>query len=112
MKNPILPKLPVLLLAAVTAAGVATFTAAPASASAGTAYYRATPAAAPASPQLVAKELLWSCASDSCIAGKSASRPAIICSALVKVLGPVTAFSAGGQDFDPATLEKCNSRTN
>lgn len=73
-------------------------------------YYRAEFAHPLASTQLVERGLLWSCADQACVAVESNSRDAVICSALARKLGKVTAFSAGGRAFDDSKLAACNSR--
>ena len=97
--SPMLPLLvPTVLLVSASAAPAA-----------GNGYYRATFAEPVARTQLIAKELLWSCAGDACTAAASNSRPAIVCSTLARSVGPLLAFSAGGVPFDTAALQKCNS---
>ena len=73
-------------------------------------YYRAEFVQPLGLTQMVERGLLWSCAGQACVAGESNSRDAVICSALARKLGQVTAFSAGGQAFDASKLAACNSR--
>lgn len=75
---------------------------------AGTPYYDVKLSAAVAQDRIIARELLWSCSGDRCVAAKSNSRPAIICSAVAKAAGGVTEFSAGGKKLDQAALAACN----
>lgn len=84
-------------------------TARPALAQGGT-YYRAELAHPAAAPQIVEKGLLWSCSRQSCSASQSNSRDTIICGALARRLGPLSAFSADGKSFDATKLAECNSR--
>lgn len=84
-------------------------TARPALAQSG-AYYRAEFVQPIAASQIVEKDLLWSCVGQTCQAEESNSRDAIICGALVRKLGPVSAFAAGGTAFDEKKLADCNSR--
>ncbi|MBK5264788.1 MAG: hypothetical protein JJE34_06075 [Alphaproteobacteria bacterium] len=73
-------------------------------------YYRAELTQPVAAKQIVEKGLLWSCSTQTCLAGESNSRDTIVCSALVRKLGPVNAFSANGKYFDEKKLADCNSR--
>lgn len=81
---------------------------APASAEARSLYKAAL--ATPVATSLVVKDVRWSCGGASCSAVRTGNSPdGNVCSAVVKKLGPVTAFSAGEKAFDPAQLEKCNA---
>jgi len=73
-------------------------------------YYSAQPEAAPASAKLVARDTIWKCGPDGCFAGKSNSRPAVVCAVLVKQVGAVRSFSANGTALAPDQLEKCNAK--
>jgi hypothetical protein len=72
--------------------------------------YRAEPATPPAAARLIVKDLVWKCGPAGCVAGKSNSRPAIDCSALVREVGPLKSFAVAGRALDSAALEKCNAR--
>lgn len=66
--------------------------------------------AKPLTASLILKDVRWSCIGDSCSAIRNGTSPDVnVCSAVVRKLGPVTSFSAGGRDFDAAALEKCNA---
>lgn len=73
-------------------------------------HYQAELVQAPSDARIVVRDQLWTCGGGSCSAGKSNSRPAIVCAALVKEVGPLTRFTVAGQAFPPAALEKCNAR--
>ena len=73
-------------------------------------HYRAQPATPPVAERLVVRDLMWKCGPAGCAAAKGASRPATECAALVRQVGPLRSFSAGGQPLDAAALEKCNGR--
>ena len=77
---------------------------------AGPAHYRAQPATAPAAERVVVRDLLWKCGPEGCVAGRSASRPAIACAALARQVGSLRSFSTGGRPLAAAELEKCNAR--
>lgn len=96
-----------LLGAAVAGAG---FAALPAQAQPSARFYKVTLATPAKHAQFVARELLWTCAGDQCSASKGASRPAIICAAVAKAVGPLLAFTADAQAFDAAQLAACNER--
>lgn len=73
-------------------------------------YYSATPATAPAKASVVTRSTVWKCGEGACGAPKAGSRDAIMCELLVREVGPVQRFAAGGAEFDAAALEKCNAR--
>ncbi len=72
-------------------------------------YYRVAFAAPVNQDRFVARDLLWACGGDGCTAGRSNSRPAIVCAALARSVGHLSAFSAGAVSFDTAALQKCNA---
>ena len=73
-------------------------------------HYRAEPATPQAQARLIAKDLVWKCGSAGCVAGKSNSRPATDCSALVRQVGALRSFSVQGRALTATELEKCNAR--
>jgi hypothetical protein len=76
-------------------------------------HYHAQPAAKRAAAKLVLRDTIWSCGDTGCAAPtRSNSRPAIVCEILVKEVGALRSFSAGGQPLTAEQLEKCNSRAN
>ena len=84
------------------------FSAAPASASAN--LYRAELAKPASSQRFVVRDLLWSCAGDSCTATQTTSRPATDCAALADKVGALRSFAVAGQPLASDALEKCNAR--
>ena len=74
------------------------------------AHYHAAPAVAPSEAKLVLRDTVWKCGDDGCVAGKSSSRPAIVCAVLAKEVGVLRSFSVGGQTVSADELEKCNAR--
>jgi hypothetical protein len=83
---------------------------APAPAQAGEgAFYRAELAAPAAKTSAVAGGLVWKCADTACAAAKGTSRPAIVCARLVREVGPVSAFIAGGKALEAEELARCNA---
>lgn len=76
-------------------------------------FYQAKIAAAdvPAS-KFVVRDVVFSCSEDGACqsVGKSASRPQIVCQSLVKKVGAVSAFRAGGETMDATALETCNAK--
>lgn len=103
-----MPSLPGLFPFAIAALAALSPVLAPIPATAQTGFYQASFAGPVGKSQLVAKDLLWACAGDSCIADRSNSRPAIVCSALARAAGPLTAFAAGGDALGPEQLARCN----
>jgi len=73
-------------------------------------YYHAEPAVKPAGDKLIVRDVMWRCGDTGCSAAKNHSRPAIICAALVKEVGALRSFSAGGEVLAPEELQKCNAR--
>jgi hypothetical protein len=73
-------------------------------------HYQARPSGLPAVARFVAKDVVWKCGDGGCTAGKSNSRPALVCAALVRQVGRVDSFTAGGETLPADQLEKCNSR--
>jgi hypothetical protein len=73
------------------------------------AYYRAALAAAP-DARVITRDAVWHCSGSECTAGRSGSRPAIVCARLAHEVGALRSFSADGQPFDAAALESCNRR--
>ncbi|TCJ39748.1 hypothetical protein [Parafrankia sp. BMG5.11] len=74
------------------------------------AYYRAELAAPAAKASAISGGVAWKCAETECAAGKGTSRPAIVCARLVKAVGPVNTFTAGGKALDAEDLARCNAR--
>lgn len=67
--------------------------------------------AKPASAQrFVVRDLIWSCAGESCTATQTTSRPATDCAALADKVGALRSFAVGGQTLANDALEKCNAR--
>ena len=91
-------------------AAAATATPATAAAAAGPQQYRAELATPAAKPKLVARDIVWRCAGDACVAPQGNSRPASDCAALADKVGALRSFSVAGEALDAAALEKCNAR--
>jgi hypothetical protein len=73
-------------------------------------HYQAEPSAAPATAKFVLKDTVWNCGGASCAAGKTNSRPAIVCASLAREIGVLRSFSANGEALTGADLDKCNAR--
>lgn len=74
-------------------------------------HYHAQPEVRPEAAKLVVRDTIWSCGDGGCAAaGKSGSRPAIICEVLVKQVGALRSFTVAGKAISPEQLEKCNAR--
>ena len=97
---------------AVAAAAAATLALVPATSFAQTTrgYYSATPATAPAKTSVVTRSTVWKCGEGTCVASKATSRDAIMCELVVREVGTLQSFSAGGTAFDADALAKCNAR--
>lgn len=59
--------------------------------------------------QFVAHGLLWRCAGARCTAPAANSRPAIVCEALARTIGPLATFASGSDPFDGEALARCNA---
>ena len=75
-----------------------------------TGYFDAQPLTRPAHERFVAGDNAWRCAEAGCSSARTATRPALVCSTLVRAVGPLRGFSVEGRAFDAAALEACNSR--
>ena len=97
---------------AVAAAAAATLALAPVSGFAQTTrgYYSATPVTAPAKSSIVTRTTVWKCGEGTCVASKATSRDTIMCELVVREVGALQSFSAGGAAFDADALAKCNAR--
>ncbi len=87
----------------------ATVSPAPAQAAEG-GYYRAelaTPGTT--TGHTLAGGLVWKCGDSACAAPKGTSRPAIVCARLVKEVGRVSTFTAGGKALEAQDLARCNA---
>lgn len=63
-----------------------------------------------AANSVVARDVLWKCAGDACVATKATSRPEVVCATAAREVGKITAFSANGKDFTAEQLAKCNEK--
>lgn len=75
-------------------------------------YFKAEPAAKPAEARLVLRDTMWKCGDASCTAGRSNSRPAVVCAVLAKEVGSLRSFTVEGTALTAEELEKCNARAN
>jgi hypothetical protein len=89
---------------AILIASAAIFAAAPAAA----ATYSAK-LSSPASGHIVARDMNWACAGESCQGATDESRPVVLCQALAKQAGKVESFAVDGRAFGSAELDKCNA---
>ena len=73
-------------------------------------HYKAEPVVAPSAGNVVTRDLLWRCGPGGCFAPQGNSRPAIECAALVREVGRLDSFVAGGRALTAEELRKCNAR--
>ena len=73
-------------------------------------FYTATPVAKPTSESIITNATLWTLQDATYTANRSPERPKILCELVVKRVGALSSFSAGGQAFDADALAKCNAR--
>jgi len=74
------------------------------------AHFVAQPQTRPAQQRILARDNIWRCGDTLCTSARTATRPAIVCSTLVREVGQLRSFSAGGQSFGAEALEACNRR--
>jgi hypothetical protein len=65
--------------------------------------------ASPTTGHIVARDINWACAADSCQGATAESRPAVLCEALAKRAGKIESFAVDGRTFTDADLGKCNA---
>jgi hypothetical protein len=73
-------------------------------------YYHAQPEATSAKPKVVTRDGIWSCSGGACSAPRGNSRAEIACAGLVREVGALRSFAAGGAAFGDEQLAKCNAR--
>jgi hypothetical protein len=73
-------------------------------------YYHAGPSAKPAQAKLVLRDTIWRCGDAGCSAGRSNSRPVVVCEVLVREVGKLDTFTVAGEALAADDLEKCNAR--
>ena len=73
-------------------------------------FYIATPVAKPASSTIITNATLWTWQDTAYTASHAPERPNILCELVVKRVGALSSFSAGGKAFDADALAKCNAR--
>ncbi len=73
-------------------------------------HFEAQPEARPAQQRFVARDNVWRCGDAGCTSARTPTRPAIVCASLVREVGALTRFSAGGRAFGAEELEDCNRR--
>ena len=73
-------------------------------------YYVATPAAAPVKASLMTRSTPWKLTNGAFVAAQAPERDMVLCQLVAKDVGQLSGFSVGGQAYDAATLEKCNTK--
>jgi hypothetical protein len=73
-------------------------------------FYIATPVAKPASANIITNSTLWTWQDTAYTASHAPERANILCELVVKRVGALTSFTAGGKSFDADALAKCNAR--
>lgn len=73
-------------------------------------FYVATPVAKPTATTLITNSTLWTLQDSAYTANHAPERPNILCELVVKRVGALASFSAGGKAFDADALAKCNAR--
>lgn len=73
-------------------------------------YYSVELATPTAEDRAVVGNMIWQCNGTKCLAAKASSRPMMVCQRLVRELGAVTSFSAGGKALKADDLSRCNGK--
>jgi len=60
--------------------------------------------------RIIAADISWSCGTDACQGSTDESRPLVLCQGLAQRTGRLASFLADGRAFNPAELDRCNSR--
>jgi hypothetical protein len=63
----------------------------------------------PAKGHIVARDINWACAGNSCQGATDESRPTVLCQALAKQAGRIESFAVDGHAFGDGDLGKCNA---
>ncbi|MFL6849467.1 MAG: CC_3452 family protein, partial [Sphingomicrobium sp.] len=64
---------------------------------------------APSNRRIVAREINWVCAGDTCEGMTAESRPVVLCQALAKRAGKIEGFLVDGRALSDAELARCNA---
>ena len=73
-------------------------------------HFQAEPAVAPIVDRIVARDTIWNRNGPTFEAGKSNSRPAVVCAVFVKQVGALKSFRIAGAPIAADDLQKCNAR--
>jgi hypothetical protein len=106
--QPICAKGPAMLRPLTCALFLAALAAAPLAAKDAGPYYRAELAQPAADSQVIAGVVLWMCEGTQCFAGKSTSRPEVMCKRLARETSAVMRFSFAGEELSAEDLARCN----
>ncbi len=74
------------------------------------AHYAATAVEAPGKSSFVTQNTIWKCKDAVCTAPRAASQDKVVCERVVRNVGTLSAFTAGGTAFDAEALAACNAR--
>ena len=76
----------------------------------GPAYYVAVPEGQPSKTDVITRSTPWKLSNGRYIAARAPERDLVLCQVLVRNVGRLQSFSAGGQALAGDQLDKCNSR--
>jgi hypothetical protein len=74
------------------------------------AHFQAQPEARPTQQRVLARDNIWRCGDTLCTSPRTTTRPAIVCSTLVRQIGQLRSFSVAGAPFNAEQLAACNAR--
>ncbi len=73
-------------------------------------YYVAVPAAAPTKTGLMTHATYWSLKNGAYVAPRASERDSVLCELVVRNVGTLSSFTAGGNAYDADALAKCNAK--
>jgi hypothetical protein len=74
------------------------------------AHFQAQPETRPSEQRVLARDNIWRCGETLCTSPRTTTRPAIVCSTLVREIGQLRSFRAAGRPFSAEQLADCNAR--
>lgn len=73
-------------------------------------YYSVRPIGERQKASVVTRDTVWTCGGGVCSARKAPERDAVLCGLIVRQVGTIAEFRAGGTAFDADALAECNAR--
>ena len=73
-------------------------------------YYTATPVAAPQKAKLMTRDTPWALRDGVYVAAQAPMRDTALCQLIARDVGGLSSFTVGGQAYDAAQLDACNTK--